>query len=389
MPFLDSDGVARLLQPRVVVRTEPLGGDWAPVVRAVLDDGSTVVVKERRRHDGGWGFDPGNLRSERAALEALSLVEEGGAIGPSFVAGDDEAGILVMTDVGRGPTVQDHLLDPDGGATATSALIEHGRALARLHAATTSRELHRTFVTRRRAFDGDYDEMTERTRYAIHDLPTLWDEVAVHATALGFTPPSGTEDDAARLWRELAFPGPFLALTSLDANPQNGVVRDDGTVRLVDFEGAGLRHLGLDAAFLRFPFPNYGHWSVLPEDVRAAMEDAYRETLVAGGLVAASDDGAYARAVAVGCAATVVLRVHRLSKIADDRDEQEAVRRRTQMVSAIEVVAGACERAGMFSRLSAWFAGLGEEMRSRWPEAAIRPREFPALPLSTEGASTA
>jgi hypothetical protein len=114
------------------------------------------------------------------------------------------------------------------------------------------------------------------------------------------------------------------------------------------------------------------------------MEEAYRTTLVEGGLVAAADDRAYARALAVGCAATVVLRIHRLPKIADDRDAGEAVRRRTQMVSAIEVFAGAAEEARCFSALSAWFVGLGEEMRGRWREANERPREFPALPLCEE-----
>ena len=388
MPFLDPDAVARALEPRTVVGTETLGGDWAPVVRATLDDGSTVVVKERRRHNGGWGYDPANLRNERAALEVLRRIDPEGAIGPHFVAGDDAAGVVVMTDVGGRRTVEDALLDPAGGAVATAALVEHGRALGRLHAATTSPAAHRAFVTPRRSLDGTYDERAERTRYVTHDLWTLWDEVGGHAAALGFTPPSGTEDDAATLWRELADPGPFLALTTLDANPQNGVVRPDGTVRLVDFEGSGVRHLGLDAAFLRFPFPNYGHWAVLPEAVRSAMEEAYRETLVAGGVGPAGDDAAYSRAMAVGCATTVVLRIHRLRRIADDRDEREAVRRRTQMVSAIDVFGEACAQARMFPRLAAWFTGLGEEMRTRWSEAGDPPREFPALPLLSEGAIT-
>src|SRR5688500_16797518 len=58
--FLDPDAVARLLRPRTVVGVESLGSERAPIARAVLDDGSTVVVKERRREQiPGWGCDPG------------------------------------------------------------------------------------------------------------------------------------------------------------------------------------------------------------------------------------------------------------------------------------------------------------------------------------------
>ena len=385
MPFLDPDGVARVLRPRRIVAATGLGSDFAAVVRATLDDGSTVVVKERRRRAVGWGYDPGNLRNERASLELLGDVAGGDVLGPRFLAGDDRAGIVVMTDVGDGPTVEDHLLDPRGGGAASSALVELGRALGRLHATTASPSAQEAFLDRRGALEEGFDARAQRIRYLIHDLPSLWADVAGHAIALGFTPPDRTDEEAGLLWQELAEPGPFLALTHLDGSPQNAVVVSDGSVRLVDFEGAGLRHLGLDAAFLRFPFPIYGHWSVLPEHVRARMEDAYRETLIAGGLGAAEDDGAYGRAIAVGCAATAVLRVHRLRKIADDRDEREARRRRTQMVSAIAVLADACEQARLFPRLSAWFVGLGEEMRARWADARARPREFPALPLLIEG----
>lgn len=380
VPFLDPDAVARVLAPRTVVATEDLGGSFAPVVRATLDDGATVVVKERRPHRGGWGFDAANLRNERAALEALGEAPFCTEVAPGFLGGDDAAGVLVMTDLGPGPTVEHHLLDPSGRADAAGALVEHGRALARLHAATAAPAIRRAFDRRRRALEPSYDPAAERTRYSTFELPALWGEVAGFADALGFRPPTGTEGDIAQLWRELADPGPFLVLTSYDPNPQNGVLVADGTVRIVDFEGAALRHLGIDAAFLRFPFPSYGHWAVLPEAVRTTMEAAYRETLVERGFTVAGDDAAYERAMAVGCAATVVLRTHRLPRIADDA-AAEAGRRRTQMVSAIGVFADACERARMFPTLAVWFTGLADEMRARWREANDPPREFPALPL--------
>ena len=383
MAFLDPDAVARLVRPRTIVATESLGRESAPVARATLDDGSTVVVKERPRVPN-WG----NLENERAALEVLGRLPEGDAIGPRFVAGDDDVGVVIMSDVGAGPTIEDLLLDPDLGTEATGALLEHGRALAALHAVTAAPNVHELFLERRHLLGSTYDAAAERVRYSGLARRALWDEVGERAASVGFTPPPAAVDhDADRLWLELAEPGAFLALTTLDANPQNGVVQHDGSVRLVDFEGAAIRHLGLDAAFLRFPFPNYGHWAVLPEPVRSAMEETYREELVQRGVTAAADDGAYARAIAVGAAATVMLRVHRLPRIAEDDDEQVAVRRRTQMTSAIAVLAGACEQARLFPRLAAWFVGLSDEMAARWPECARPPREFPALPLVPEGAA--
>lgn len=380
MPFFDPEAVARVLQPRTAVEVEALGGEFAPVHRVVLDDGSTVVVKERRHGGAGWGYDAANLRNERAALEILGEVAGGAAVAPRFVAGDVDAGVVVMTDLGTGRVLEPLLLDPNAGAEATAGLVELGRALGRFHAATASAVVHERFVSRRTALGGPYDAATERTRYVIHDLAALWADVPGHAAALGFTPPSSVVDEeVAQLWRALADPGPFLALTHLDASPQNCVLGDDGGARLVDFEGAGLRHLGLDAAFLRFPFPNYGHWSVLPEPVRAAMETTYRQTLVDGGIAAAADDAAYDQAMAVGCATTVILRIHRLPRIADD--DEQSLRRRTQMVSAIEVFRVAAATSGAFPKLASWFGGLADEMRSRWTDANERPREFPALPL--------
>ena len=378
MPFLDSDGVAHLLRPRTVVETEALGGAWAPVVRATLDDGSSVVVKERRPPGGGWGHDLDNLRNERAALETLG--EVGAGFSPAFLAGDDELGVLVMSDLGRGPTVEELLLEPTAGEAAASALVEHGRALARLHGATATPHAEAIFVARRRRLGrGTYEPARARTHYASHDLRHLWAETAESARALGFTPPDdGASADLDGLLRELAAPGPFLALTNLDASPQN-VVLAGGRAWIVDFEGAGMRHLALDACMLRFPFPNYGHWAILPEHVRAAMESAYRKELVASGVGAAEEDAAYDRAMAIGCASTVVLRIHRLPRIADD--DEQAERRRTQMVSAIDVFCRAAADAAVLHRLAAWFAGLADEMRARWSEASAAPREFPALPL--------
>lgn len=377
MPLLDLASTERLLAPRTIAGTEDLGGPWAKVVRLTLDDGSSVVVKERRREGVGWGYDRGYLQNEWAALAVLG--ELGAGVSPTFVAGDDDAGVLVMSDLGRHEPVEATLLDPERGAEAQAALVEHGRALGRLHAATASADVAARFTELRRRLDRSYDARAARRRYVSHDLLELWEETAGFAASLGFTPASPAAGaDLDELQRHLDEPGPFLALTNLDASPQNVVLGAD-RAWIVDFEGAAMRHLSLDACMLRFPFPNYGHWAVLPEDVRAAMEAAYRRELVAGGVDVAGDDASFARAMAIGCAATVVLRIHRLPRIADEGEQ--ALRRRSQMVSAIDVFRDAATAAGVFPDLAGWFAGLAAEMRARWEEANAAPRQFPALPL--------
>ena len=338
---------------------------WTSVQRVRLDDGRTVIVKERRRTDD-WGADPAQLRNERAALEALTHLGLGGVLAPAYLAGDDDAGVLVMGDVGR-TNVEALVLDPSAGEAAAAALVEHGRALGRLHAATVTAEAHETFVARRSALSA-HDPVAARTSFLTNQLPDLWAEERDIVAGLGFPSPSpAVEDEVVDLFRRLTDPGPCLALTHLDASPQNGVLGADGSVRLVDFEGAQLRHLGLDACFLRFPFPSYGHWALLPESLRAAMEDAYRAELPS----AVDCDGA----MAVGCAALTILRAHRLPRIADGGDE--ALRRRTQLVATLEVAADAAETA--LPNLAGWFRSLADEARRRWDEARQPPRTFAAF----------
>ncbi|HUP84265.1 MAG TPA: hypothetical protein VM143_01235 [Acidimicrobiales bacterium] len=379
MPLSDPEAVARLLLPRTVTHVAELGTEWAPVTRVTLDDGRTVVVKERRRGGSGWGYDPGNLCNERAALELLAEVEEA-SVAPQFVGGDVDAGIVVMTDL-AGTTLEALLLEPAAHSDAVTGLVEHGAALGRLHAWTASEAAGSSFVERRARL-APYSSSAERLRFVTFGMPETWAEVGRRAASLGFTPPIGVDDDVADLWGELADPGPFLALTHLDASPQNCVLAPGGRARLVDFEGAGMRHVGLDACFLRFPFPTYGHWAVLPHHVRQPMEDAYRRALCLG-VASATDDRAYARMMAVGCGALLAMRIHRLPAIA--QDDEQALRRRTQIISAIEVFVEAAEEARSFGALAGWFVGLADEMRGRWAEACQAPRSFPAVPTGAAG----
>ena len=111
---------ARAGRPVRVLRAEPLGGAFASVARMTLDTGAgvpeggrTVVVETRRRGGEGWGYDAANLQNEEAALRFLHGL--GAGVAPQLLAADDGAGVLVMSDVGAGPTVEDVVHARDAG----------------------------------------------------------------------------------------------------------------------------------------------------------------------------------------------------------------------------------------------------------------------------------
>ena len=102
------------------------------VLRRSAGDGRTVVVKtsrppeDARRRDG--------FRREVAALRLLA--ELGSDAGPRLLGIDEDAGRLVLEDLGAGPALEDLLVGVDPGA-ATSGFEALAAAVGRMHAVTT------------------------------------------------------------------------------------------------------------------------------------------------------------------------------------------------------------------------------------------------------------
>jgi len=357
-----------------VLGTEHLGGEWAPVVRMTLDTddgaiGPTVIVKTRRFGGTGWGYDPANLRNEEASLRLLGSLDA--AVAPGVIAADAAAGVLVMTDLGAGPTVDQLVYGDDAGA-ARNALTAMARSTGMMHARTRGKgDAYHAL----RAALGPVNPVLD-TRQDIS--LARWNELCAAVVSCGFPRAERATDDVIALTGELQQPDPWLALTHQDLGPNNGVLTGDG-VALVDFEGGGFRHLGLDAALLRFPFPQYGRWATVPDDVIDEMMKTYRDELSRGWPMA-QDDDVFARILAVGCAAWALIRTYRLPRVSDENQRPEdAHRRRTQLLHTIAAFVATAERAGQFAGLVAWFNDLACAMRQRWPDAAVAPRGFPAF----------
>ncbi|MDQ3657949.1 MAG: phosphotransferase, partial [Chloroflexota bacterium] len=316
---------SRLLQevsglPVRIADTNSLGSPWAPVKRLILATdyprtGRSVVVKTRRHDETGWGGHRSNLIAEEKALTMLA--EAGLGVAPEVLAFDEAAGVLIMRDLGAGPSVEDILVESSFDE-ASATLVSLAASTGLVHAATRTIE------------DATWNESGQ----FIQGLDRPWDRLAAEAARLAFPDPSSAASDVARLAAAIQDPR-WRTLTHGDLTPANALV-GDGLVRLIDFEVAGPRHALLDGAMLRLSFPQYGRWSALPEDVVGAMDDAYR-TELAKGVPLAEDDIAYGQAMAAGCAAWAIVRLSRLGVIAaDDQDGEVKRRRRSQIVHTVE-----------------------------------------------------
>ncbi|WP_433064846.1 hypothetical protein [Dactylosporangium sp. CS-033363] len=336
-----------------VVGEEKLGHPAAPVTRLTFGRevegvGRTVVVKTRRVEGDGHG-GPAYLRREEAALRAVAEL----GVAPRLIAADQDAGVVVTSDLGTWPTLEDLLLGDDAEAAA-QALVAFGTTVGRLHAGTA------TDVGSPLPWPG-----AER-----------WEDVEAACKELGLPDARVAAEDAAFIAAQFAAPGAYGVLAHNDLNPGNAVVTPDG-VRLVDFEGAGHGHLGFDASFLHFPFPTYSaHWATIPGHVTHEADRAYRAALAGEGL---------GRAIAVGAAAALAVRVQRLYVLASgDQPALTRWRRRAQLVQQIGVFTRLAGEAGMLAGMAGWFERLAGAMAKRWPDATDpAPAVFPAFQKRT------
>jgi hypothetical protein len=210
----------------------------------------TVIVKSHEP-----GYDDHWVR-ESAALTVLA---GRGLPVPELIAVVDDPPLVVLEDLGDGPSLADALLGADR-ATATARLNQWADALATLHAATTTDA--KRFADAMEAGLSTVDSMPRL-------LARAADMLSAQLARLGVEP----DEPALRELRsatDLLGPGAD-ALTPADACPDNNVVTPDGLV-LLDFEQATVRHVAWDAAYLLLPWPScWCSWGLPLDEARAAM----------------------------------------------------------------------------------------------------------------------
>ena len=196
---------------------------------------ANVVVKWLRADPGGRRVDPGQMRTERAALELVAEVAPG--IAPRLLAATPDSRLLVLEDLSpRRPRLD--LLDGREDDAARTGLRAFDTATGRLAAVMVDH--HQAFAQR----------VTPRPGAGV--FARQWRATREVAAAFGVETDAQAESEVATILEELTDPGPFLGFSNGDAGENNYLVAgDDG--RIIDFEFAVYHHALLDAAWLHNP----------------------------------------------------------------------------------------------------------------------------------------
>jgi len=196
---------------------------------------------------------------------ALTVEER---MSPELYAHDGNAGLIVIEDMGRAPTLADKLLGDDARG-AERALLSWARSLGRLHATTAGREPDFDALMRRLSAGRiKGDPLAANGPAAIEKLPELLaDVLGVHTPAHVF--------ERAERTRWLLATSRHRGFSPSDLCPDNNLITSRG-VRFLDFEGGCVRNIMLDAAYLRVPFPSCWCAFALPAGMTDAMFAAWR-----------------------------------------------------------------------------------------------------------------
>lgn len=241
------------------------------VLRATVDGGpDTVVVKVFAGGGEGW------LRE----AAALSLLNGRGAAVPALLAAVDRPPLVVTADLGSGLNLADALLGADPSAAA-GALEAWADALASVHAATAGDGAG--YAAALAVHAGDFPADLDTTEDM---LGTAAATLERQLPALGVTPTPAALTELRTAADVMGTDA--LALSPTDTCPDNNVTTPAGLV-LLDFEGAVVRHVAWDAAYLQVPWPSCWCAWRLPAEVSAAALARWR-TAVAPSLPAGFDE---------------------------------------------------------------------------------------------------
>ena len=347
---------------------------WPHVTRCTIqaDTGlvpSSVIVKVRRPAVHRRS-EPEPFHNEQAALEFLTRI--GSAVAPRLLAADNEAGILVMEDLGTGPALEDLL-----AGRALQGLVAFSAALGQMHAATTAGLATEYCQLRRR--HGPVDPAFDRISIfgiGIERAFRRLQEITASRSSLPTLPAIGPDVD--EILRVLSEPGPYLAFSNGDTSPANCRVSGDG-LRFLDFEHACFRHALLDVAAVRFPFPACPCWSRLPEEVGQRAEEAYRKEM-ARSCPAVLDQAGYAHRLTAACAAWTMVRMVRLPKLEKaDAPQPMGFSRRGQLLDTIATTVNCSQQSHSLPSLASWLASVSDALRARWPHLPSAQPFYPAF----------
>jgi hypothetical protein len=259
--------VGRLLAQPVALQSYLGRKGRAVVARLKVGEDTTVVVKgparpitDDRASLDAWS--PVNrFRNEVAALQTL---DGAGGLVPRLISVDFERMWMVLEDLGETKSLADALLGTES-ESASRAVAAWASALGQLHRATSNPTIMGRWESQRAAL-GDLPNpesaalVLESARPRLEQISTVTPEVEAAAIEVD------RRLSDRRWW----------SMTPRDPCPDNCALGPDGSVVLFDFEGGGIRHSLLDAAYLITTFPTCWCTGSLPPAVRSAGLAAYR-----------------------------------------------------------------------------------------------------------------
>lgn len=351
-------------------------GNW--VVRAIArgsDSSSRVIIK----HVSSIEFDqpdhtgpPSRFLNEWAALDFLAGLRA--KVSPTLITADRHARLIIVADLGDGPSLETVLLEDDAEA-ARQGLEDMGRLLGELHAAARGHE--EAFVSRQTRV-GTRSPLSDSTI----DQRDRHDAFFRALGAMGITPGGGFWDEVVEMETLIHEGSPFWSLIHADAGPHNVLLADEGS-RLIDFEFSVYRNAMCDLVGPRLGFPQTMATGEVTEDAVLAMETAYR-LAVAESIPESEDDGIFHRhrAAAAGHWA-----LNRWAHIWRDHVGQIGVgekpsERFARAVGDTLLVFGgfvaAAGETGDFTAVAKAVAGFTSGLMRRWPDLEPAPI-YPAL----------
>jgi Ser/Thr protein kinase RdoA (MazF antagonist) len=330
--------------PGASVRAAEPIWDRTHVFRLHLATDRSVVMKKRADGD--------TFGVELAALEYLNGVPE--PVTPRLLGADAEAGILLMEDLGPGPSLADSLLTGDRSRVRAD-LVSYAKALGSIHAWSMGRPRDP------RLGAPPWPGAVARGKDAC-----LGAAASLGLAAAG----AGTEiDQLSVILNETGYHG----LVHGDPCPDN-VRFLDGRCRIFDFEHSGWGPVVLDASFLLAPFPSCWCFGRLPDWAAAPAMSAYRGRLQAAG-TGLGPSWEVAMTAALG--AWIVAWGDTIAKVLEEDDQWGTTTMRPRLLTWLRSFTDAAGRSGVLPGLRVLAGGLHERLSARWPHTVIA--DYPAL----------
>jgi hypothetical protein len=226
----------------------------------------SVVVKQLGQTDDSLLFPPRQqFLNEWASLEFISDLKL--ACGPQLYGGDDAAQMIVVEDLGEGPSLQDLLFGHDRAA-ATQALAEWSGLLGRMQ--EVSAPCQEAFLALQSS-RGASTALSDGSADVRDFLPVLHECLQVLAVA----PHSDFDEAVHAVGAAMRERSPLWTLVHFDAGPHNVQPAEHG-LRMLDFEFAGLGNGLIDIVGARMAFPAAYRGRRVPAGVVEAFEERYR-----------------------------------------------------------------------------------------------------------------